>query len=76
MGLFERFRRWRRERRLLRICGCICYCPSCREPLNDQECADLGDGRYRYTCRCGSSCTFDFAIAPAPVRVDPLLVDP
>lgn len=61
-------RRERREKEILRKCGCVCYC-ECGRPLNDQACEPVGDGEtYRYTCGCGEVSEFNFAVAPVPIR--------
>jgi len=68
----ERLRRRRREQRILKECGCICYCPKCREPLNDQaKCAPLYPGTYEYTCGCGHVSDWNFDAAPVPFLVKP-----
>lgn len=73
MSLRSWWRQWRARRRIdkiLRQCGCVCYCPRCKEPLNDQ--ADIhdaaDDGEVNYRCKaCGFWSRWNFAIAPFPV---------
>lgn len=66
--MFDRFKRRWRERRILRECGCICYCSHCREPLNDQaDCRTCANGDYMYHCKCGFVSTWDFDSAPVPL---------
>jgi len=49
--MFKRLKRWWRERQVLAACGSVCYCPKCREILNDiAACEEIEDGVYRYTC--------------------------
>lgn len=70
----KRLLRWWRTRKILRKCGCICYCPRCRDPLNDQAylLAKSEDGRVTYKCRpCGLVSEWHFGIAPVPVRLNP-----
>lgn len=68
MNLWRRFKAWRRERQIMSDCGCICFCPKCRDPLNDQAYwLDSADGAGTYKCRkCGyvSRWLFD---TPAPI---------
>lgn len=57
-----------REEKILDSCGCICRCPECDEPLNDQ--AEYTDtDLVRYTCKCGCKSEWDFDIAPVPILV-------
>ena len=59
-----------RKEKILEDCGCVCYCPTCGEPLNDEsECQMLhADGIYEYTCAsCGDKPRFHFGIAPVPI---------
>lgn len=58
-----------RERRILDACGCITYCPRCRDPLQDQAFAEVSerDETWLLTCRecgCASRWLFD---APVPI---------
>ena len=75
--LVRRLRDKRRERRILRECGCIAYCPRCRDPLNDQarwlenRSGDLGHGTYQ-CAKCGLNSEWHFGIAPGPVLLSPL----
>ena len=75
-----RWQRRRREDRILRLCGCIAWCPWCREPLNDQaEWSDPdGDGHGCYQCNaCNRISEWHFGIAPGPVLLSPnTKVDP
>jgi len=59
-----------REEKILEQCGCVCKCPGCGDPLNDQaDCTDTD--LVRYTCnKCGDTCAFNFDIAPVPILVE------
>ena len=59
----------RREKEVLKDCGCICYCPECRDILNDQaECVDsYEDEKVYYKCSCGADSTWTFDAAPIPL---------
>lgn len=66
----RRFRLRLREREIARNCGCVTYCPKCRDPLNDQAywLASNGEGRGTYKCRvCGNVSEWHFGIAPVAV---------
>jgi len=76
MSIIKRFTDWfdnliieherkTRKAEILRKCGCICYCPSCKEPLNDQaECEDTD--LVRYTCQCGHKSEWNFDLWACP----------
>ena len=66
MKWLQRWRERRRYRRVLKACGCVCYCPQCGDILNDR--ADLlpSDLLVTYRCPCGQISVWDFA-APAPI---------
>jgi len=61
-----------REETILKTCGCVCYCPQCKEPLNDQ--ADCTDEEFvTYTCSvCGTVSKWNFDIAPVPILMKDL----
>jgi hypothetical protein len=61
------FLRKRRVERITKECGCVCFCPSCKDPLNDQ--ADCTDTDYvRYHCHnCGAKSKWTFDAAPIPL---------
>lgn len=62
-------KRERREKKILKNCGCCCYC-ECRNPLNDGCCITLNESEYEYTCSdCGGKSVFNFDIAPVPIRI-------
>lgn len=64
-GILNKYQR--REQKVIKTCGCICYCPSCKDILNDQ--ADCTDTDYvRYKCNtCGHNSVFSFDIGPCPI---------
>lgn len=54
-----------RKDRVIRMCGCVCYCPSCKDILNDQaECTD--EDVVTYHCKCGHKSRWLFD-APVPI---------
>ena len=57
-----------RKKHIKEQCGCVCYCPNCEEPLNDQAC-EVEEDLATYTCSCGINSTFNFGIAPVPIMV-------
>ena len=61
-----------RIKRILKKCGSVCFCPKCREPLNDGVCKSLKEESvYQYTCRgCGFKPVFAFHIAPCPIYLE------
>ena len=84
MWLWSKWDAWkarRREARILKIGGCVCRCPQCKSPLNDQAtCEDVEDHRappdctVEYTCQvCGAVSRFRFDM-PVPVYMKPEMV--
>ena len=71
--LIGRWRARQRERQIIAACGCIAYCPGCRDPLNDQAAwTEDGDGRGVYGCtKCGRKSEWHFGIAPGPILLTP-----
>lgn len=70
--LVRRWRWSRRERNIIRNCGCVTYCPKCHDMLNDQAywLASNGDGLGTYKCRlCGNVSEWHFGIAPVAVLI-------
>jgi len=60
-----------RKEKIIKDCGCICYCKKCHNPLNDGVCNNISDGVYEYICsECNTKTTFNFDIAPVPILVD------
>ena len=58
-----------REEDILKKCGCICYCPECKDILQDQaECKD--EEFVEYKCGCGAKSQWSFDIAPMPILMD------
>ena len=63
-----------REEQVLKECGCICYCPGCKNILNDQaECSqektyESGPEyiKFRCSCDCLSLWSFDH---PVPILI-------
>jgi len=79
MSIIKRFREWRerrraasREKRLIEAHGCICYCPSCKDPLNDQAAmtkAGVWDNIVGYRCsECDNESMWNFNF-PVPLLV-------
>jgi len=63
----------KRVKKILKECGCCCYCPECNEPLNDKSDTKMidKDGIYQYTCsKCGFKSVFHFGISPAPIYLE------
>ena len=62
----------RRAKHISESCGNVCFCPECRNPLNDGLCKEnTVKDRYDYTCGwCRRKSTFDFSIAPVPILID------
>lgn len=72
--LVRRWKMWQRKRDIIRTCGCIAFCPHCRDPLNDQAhwLDPNNEGHGRYLCRaCGGESEWHFGIAPGPVCITP-----
>lgn len=68
-GLLTRFRRWLRERRVMSKCGCVCYCPHCRDILNDSARILDTDPLVVYVCgSCGRQSTWSFD-EPVPIWI-------
>ncbi len=81
MGLWKKLNDWhdgkvkeradeKRVDSIKKSCGCACFCPKCKEPLNDtSKCEMLDDsGVYEYTCaNCGFRSVFHFGVAPVPI---------
>lgn len=69
-GWLQRRAAWRREQRIVQNCGCICWCPCCREPLNDQAGmlkAGVWDNLVVYQCsKCRTVSRWDFN-TPVPI---------
>ena len=60
----------RREKRVLDTCGCACYCPNCKEILNDQaDCEDTDLVRYKCN-KCNAESEWDFDKYMVPVVVN------
>ena len=56
-----------REERILKDYGCLCWCPVCKDPLNDQAACEDTD-RVSYTCsKCGCKSEWNFELAPVPI---------
>jgi hypothetical protein len=56
-----------REEKILKECGCVCFCSECNEPLNDQaECWEDDEGLVYYKCQCGHKSRWLFDV-PCPI---------
>lgn len=65
--LVVRWREKRRERQVIEKCGCVCYCPKCKDILNDQaDCTDT-DLVYYHCNTCGEDSRWTFDAAPCPI---------
>jgi len=62
----------RRAKDISKACGNVCYCPECRNPLNDGYCKEnIIQGRYDYICGwCRRKSTFAFDLAPVPILIE------
>lgn len=70
MKLWQKFQQRRRERRVMRKCGCICWCPGCGDILNDQaKCWDRGTGVTYICSQCNVESLWNFDIAPVPLLI-------
>lgn len=62
----------RREQRIVLNCGRICWCPGCRDPLNDQAGmlkAGVWNNLVVYQCsKCRTVSRWDFN-TPAPICI-------
>ena len=66
-ALIAKWKYKRREKQMLAKCGCVCYCPTCKDILQDQaDCKD--EELVEYHCnKCGSDSTWTFDAAPCPI---------
>ena len=69
LGFFKS-KREKRVKKVLNDCGCVCFCKSCNDILNDQAKCVEESGIVIYTCSCGAVTKFNFDIAPVPIMVD------
>jgi hypothetical protein len=70
--LVRRWRWTRRERDIIRNCGCVTYCPKCHDMLNDQAywLSSNGDGLGTYECRlCGNVSEWHFGVIPGAMPI-------
>jgi len=67
--LIKKWKEKQREKRIIDFCGCITYCPGCKDMLNDQaSCREDEDGFIFYECNtCGRESKWHFDIAPCPI---------
>lgn len=68
MKFIKNWLRKRHAEKIIRKCGCVCFC-ECGDTLNDQTCIKVEDGVYLYSCRCGKETSFDFVSYPVPVKI-------
>ena len=73
---YEKYLRRKRKKEILEQCGCVCYCPHCKDPLNDQAIwvsegavgPSYGPRAGIFRCRqCNGSSRWMFDVAPFPV---------
>jgi len=60
----------KRGKEVLESCGCACYCPQCKDILNDQaDCKDeTEEEKVYYRCNtCGHNSVWTFDAAPIPI---------
>ena len=66
LTLIGLFKKKTREDEVIEQCGCVCYCPSCKDILNDQADCTYTDF-VRYKCNmCGTKSKWSFDIFPVP----------
>lgn len=67
INFFKKDEKLEREKKILESCGCVCYCPECKDPLNDQaDCEDADLVTYKCN-NCGATSKWNFDIAPIPI---------
>lgn len=69
-SFFEKRDYKKRKKNIISLCGCITYCPFCKDMLNDQAdwVDDDNDGIGEYRCHtCGKSSRWNFVAFPFPV---------
>ena len=71
----KKYKANKREEKVLKNCGCACYCPKCKDILNDQakcEKIEKDDNLWiYYTCNsCGNKSKWNFDILPLPLCLD------
>lgn len=66
-----------RKKNVIQTCGCVCFCPSCNDILNDQaDYSELENGAGKYVCNnCGNISIWEFDIAPVPICIDEFYMD-
>ena len=70
-SFFDKRKKNTRIKKIIKHCGCVCYCTQCHNPLNDGVCEELTPDIYRYTCgECGHKSVFHFGIAPCPIALE------
>ena len=64
-----KIKRFFREERVIRECGCIVYCPECNEILNDTAKYKEKDYVGTYTCsKCSSISVWVWGVVPVPIK--------
>jgi len=70
------FKRWiakrkenKRKQLILERCGCICYCPGCKDILQESHTECIDTDLVRYKCRCGYKSSWFFG-APCPILIE------
>ena len=74
MNLLKAILKWMdprptRVEKIVKECGCCCFCPKCAEPLNDKSFVSDKE-LVTYKCsECGVVSKWSFDIAPVPILI-------
>lgn len=68
----------KRQSLILKECGCICFCPTCKDPLNDQaKWSYLNEDEGVYSCsKCGDESLWNFNAIPGALYIGPIYWNP
>lgn len=74
-SMIRKYKHKAREKKVLKSCGCACYCPSCKDILNDQaDCTDTDLVRYKCNT-CGHKSEWNFDICMIPIEMSSLVYE-
>jgi len=59
----------RRKEKIIEECGCVCYCPNCKDLLNDQATCEENDFVVYLCNECGYTSIWSFDLAPVPIMM-------